>query len=87
MKYGVFSALIISVLWGLLAIAQLWFELLSVEVFTKITVTVAILEAIIIIATLVIREYLTDKKLKKIIFSGISIIVENLQIITRGGKI
>lgn len=28
-----------------------------------------------------------DKKLKKIIFSGISIIVENLQIITRGGKI
>ena len=65
MKCGVFSALIISVLWGLLAIAQLWFELLSVEVFTKITVTVAILEAIIIIATLVIREYLTDKKLKK----------------------
>ena len=65
MKYGVFSALIISVLWGLLAIAQLWFEWLSVEVFTKITVTVAILEAIIIIATLVLREYLTDKKLKK----------------------
>ncbi|WP_180035783.1 hypothetical protein [Acinetobacter sp. YH12250] len=65
MKYGVFSALIISVLWGLLAMAQLWSKLLSVEVFTKLTVTVAILEAIIIIATLVIREYLTDKKMKK----------------------
>ncbi|WP_218955513.1 hypothetical protein [Acinetobacter sp. YH12094] len=45
--------------------AQLWSKLLSVEVFTKLTVTVAILEAIIIIATLVIREYLTDKKMKK----------------------
>ncbi|WP_180063816.1 hypothetical protein [Acinetobacter sp. YH16042] len=65
MKYGVFSALIISILWGLLAIAQLWFEWLSADVFIKITVTAAILEVIIIIATLVIREYLTDKKLKK----------------------
>lgn len=65
MKYGVFSALFISILWGVLAIVQLWFEPLSIEVFTKVTVTAAILVVIIVIATLVIREYLSDQKLKK----------------------
>ena len=65
MKYGVFSALFISILWGILAIAQLWFEPLSIEVFTKVTITAAILVVIIVIATLVIREYLSDEKLKK----------------------
>lgn len=65
MKYGVFSALFISILWGVLAIAQLWFEPLSIEVFTKVTVTAATLVVIIVIATLVIREYLSDQKLKK----------------------
>ena len=65
MKYGVFSALFISILWGVLAITQLWFEPLSIEVFTKVTITAAILVVIIVIATLVIREYLSDQKLKK----------------------
>ncbi|QCO22033.1 hypothetical protein D9K79_10570 [Acinetobacter cumulans] len=65
MKYGVFSALIISVLWGILAIAQLWFSPLSSEIFTKVTISAGILVAIIVLSTIVIREFLTDQKLRK----------------------
>lgn len=65
MKYAVFSALAISILWALLAIAQLWFSLLSAEVFLKISISAGILVGIIIIATLVVREYLSEKQLKK----------------------
>ncbi|NWK75269.1 hypothetical protein HYG93_13550 [Acinetobacter sp. SwsAc6] len=65
MKYGVFSALIISVLWCILAIAQLWFSPLSSEIFTKVTISAGILVAIIVLSTIVIREFLTDQKLRK----------------------
>ncbi|RKG50085.1 hypothetical protein D7V64_13210 [Acinetobacter cumulans] len=65
MKYGVFSALIISVLWGILAIAQLWFSPLSSEIFTKVTISAGILVAIIVLSTIVIREFLTDQNLRK----------------------
>ena len=65
MKYGVFSALIISVLWGILAIAQLWFSPLSSEIFTKVTISAGILVAIIVLSTIVIRQFLTDQKLRK----------------------
>ncbi len=64
MKYGVFSALIISVLWGILAIAQLWFSPLSSEIFTKVTISAGILVAIIVLSTIVIREFLADQKLR-----------------------
>ena len=65
MKYGVISALFISILWSVLAILQLWFSILDTDVFVKLTVTAGILLVIIMIVTLVIREYLSDKQLKK----------------------
>lgn len=65
MKYGVISALFISILWSILAILQLWFSILDTDVFVKLTVTAGILLVIIVIVTLVIREYLSDKQLKK----------------------
>ena len=65
MKYGVISALFISILWSVLAILQLWFSILETDVFVKLTVTTGILLVIIVIVTLVIREYLSDKQLKK----------------------
>lgn len=65
MKYGVISALFISILWSVLAILQLWFSILDTDVFVKLTVTAGILLVIIVIVTLVIREYLSDKQLKK----------------------
>lgn len=65
MKYGVISALFVAVSWALLAILQLWFSIFEAGVFFKLTMTAAILVVIIVIVTLVIREYLTDKQLKK----------------------
>ena len=65
MEYGIFSALNILIYGRCFSIAQLLFKLLSVEVFAKLTLTAGILVVIIVITTLVIRQYFSEKKLKK----------------------
>lgn len=66
MEYGIFSALNILIYGRCFSIAQLLFKLLSVEVFAKLTLTAGILVVVIIvITTLVIREYLFEEQLKK----------------------
>jgi hypothetical protein len=64
MKFGVISALAVTVAWALLALAQLWLAPLSAEVFVRISVTAALIVALIVIVTLVVREYLSEKRLK-----------------------
>ena len=64
MKLGVISALAVTVLWSLLALAQLWFAPLSAELFIRITVSAALIVAVIVGITLVLREYLSEKRLK-----------------------
>ena len=64
MKLGVISALAVTVLWSLLALAQLWFAPLSADLFLRITVSAALVVAVIVIITLVVREYLSEKRLK-----------------------
>lgn len=64
MKLGVISALAVTVLWSLLALGQLWFSPLSAELFVRITVSAALIVAVIVIITLVVREYLSEKRLK-----------------------
>ena len=65
MEYCIFSALNILIYGRCFSIALLLFKLLSVEVFAKLTLTAGILVVIIVITTLVIREYFSEKKLKK----------------------
>ena len=64
MKTGVIIGLGLFVAWVLLALAQLWFTPLSAEVFVKLTVTAAVIETVVIIVTLVLREYRSEKELK-----------------------
>ncbi|MBD9482210.1 hypothetical protein IB229_04460 [Pseudomonas sp. PDM14] len=64
MKTGVIIGLSLFVAWALLALAQLWFTPLSAEVFVKLTVTAAVIETVVIIVTLVLREYRSEKELK-----------------------
>lgn len=64
MKLGVISALAVTVLWSLLALAQLWFAPLSADLFIRITVSAALIVAVIVVITLVVREYLSEKRLK-----------------------
>jgi len=64
MKYGVAICLIIAVLWAGMALLQLWFSLLSAEIFTKLSITAVVLIGVVMLVSLGIREYLTDKDLK-----------------------
>ena len=64
MKLAVISGISIFVAWVMLALAQLWFEPLTGEVFFKISVSAGMVLILIIIVSLAIREYLTDKDLK-----------------------
>lgn len=50
---------------GGLAIAQLWWAPLDAPTFLKVSVTAAILEGLVVIVTLAVREYLSDRRLKR----------------------
>lgn len=64
MKTGLLTALGIAVAWALLAIAQIWIEPVSAQVFVKLSITAGILIAIILVVTLAVREYFTEKKMR-----------------------
>lgn len=64
MKIGVGICLTIVVLWTGLALLQLWFSLLAIDVFIKISISAIVVIAAVLLVSLGIREYLTDKDLK-----------------------
>lgn len=64
MKTGFLAALGIAVAWALLAIAQIWIQPVSAQVFLKLSITAGILIAIILVVTLAVREYFTEKKMR-----------------------
>ncbi|PPD34262.1 MAG: hypothetical protein CTY19_05280 [Methylomonas sp.] len=64
MKFGVGICLAIVVLWAGLALLQLWFSLLAIEVFIKISISAIVIIAAVLLVSLGIREYLSDKELK-----------------------
>lgn len=64
MKTGFLTALCIAVAWALLAIAQLWIQPVSAQVFVKLSITAGILIAIILVVTLAVREYFSEKKMR-----------------------
>lgn len=64
MKTGLLTALGIAVAWALLAIAQIWIQPVSAQVFVKLSITAGILIAIILVVTLAVREYFTEKKMR-----------------------
>ncbi len=65
MKTGAIICSAIAVIWVLLALLQLWFTLFSYEVFFKISVSAGLLFGIVLGLSLVIREYVHEKDLKK----------------------
>lgn len=62
MRTGAIVCLTIFVLWVAIALLQLWFDLLSGEVFMKLTITAAALFAVVLGVALVVREYVDEKK-------------------------
>ena len=64
MKIGVGICLIIVVLWAGVALLQLWFSWLAIDVFIKLSISAIVIIAAVLLVSLGIREYLTDKDLK-----------------------
>jgi hypothetical protein len=64
MKIGIIACLSITIAWVFLAIAQLWFQIVSSDVFLKLSTTAGLVVVIVLVVTLAIREYLTDKEMK-----------------------
>ena len=64
MKTGSLICLALFILGSLLSLAQLWFEPLTAEVFTKLIVTLVILFVVVLGVTLVRNEYIENKKMK-----------------------
>ncbi|MCX7089746.1 MAG: hypothetical protein NTV00_17050 [Methylococcales bacterium] len=65
MKIGAIICSAIAVIWVLLALLQLWFSLFSLDIFIKLSVSAALLFVIVLVLSLVIREYISDKKMKE----------------------
>ncbi|MGR8953456.1 MAG: hypothetical protein ACU83V_13745 [Gammaproteobacteria bacterium] len=64
MKVGAITCLLIFVTWVIIALLQLWFDLLSAAVFWKLTLTAGALFVVVLGIALVVREYIENKKLK-----------------------
>lgn len=64
MKTGIIVCSMIGVAWVVLALVQLWFAPLTAGVFLKLSVTAGLLFVVTLVISLVVREYLSEKKLK-----------------------
>jgi len=65
MKFAAYAAAFLIVCWSLATVAQLWWGLLSSETYWKLTLTVVVLGGGIVLASLIVREYLRDERMKK----------------------
>jgi len=65
MKIGAIICLSIFVAWVFMSLLQLWFSILSSNMFWKLTITAGALFVVVLAISLVVREYIADKKLKE----------------------
>ena len=65
MKYGSIVCTLLFVLGVLLSLAQLWFSPLNPELFWKLLITIGAFFIIALAITLVFKEYLSEKEMKK----------------------
>lgn len=64
MKLTAYTSIFIVLGWTGLAIAQLWFQPISMELFVKLTITAALGLAAAFVAGVIFREYGNDKVMK-----------------------
>lgn len=65
MRLAAYAAAFLIVGWSLLTVAQLWLGVLSAQDYWKVTLTVLILGGGIVLASLIVREYQRDERMKK----------------------
>ena len=65
MKYGSIICTTLFVIGVVLSLVQLWFSPFEAEIFTKILITLAAIFVIALGVSLVFKEYISDKEMKK----------------------
>lgn len=65
MKLASIISIVIILAWVSMSAAEIWFDIMSVEMYWKITLTMLLVGGGVILASLVAREYLGEKKMKK----------------------
>ena len=64
MKIGAIVCLVIFVSWVALALLELWFNIVSGDLFWKLTITAAAFFVVVLGISLVVNEYIENKKSK-----------------------
>lgn len=64
MKSGIIACCALAIVWVVLAVIQLWFAPLAGETFVKITITLALAFTVVLLLSLVVREYMSEKNMK-----------------------
>lgn len=65
MKLAAYTAIFLVVSWAILSVMQLWGDIFTEDMYWKITLTMLLIGGGIVIASLIAKEYLEDKQLKK----------------------
>lgn len=65
MKTTSWICIVAIAIYAVLALLQLWFSAFDAVIFGKISITFGIVIGALVIATLIRREYISDKKMKE----------------------
>ena len=65
MKYGSIVCTVLFVLGIILSLAQMWFDILDTGLFFKLLITISAFFVISLGITLVFKEYLSEKEMKR----------------------
>lgn len=65
MRTGAIVCLMLFICAAVLGLLQMWFTVMSWETFIKVMITLSVLFVIALAVTLVLKEYVENKELKK----------------------
>ena len=65
MKLASIITIGLLVIWVSMAILDMWFDIVSWDVFIKLTITLGLLAVVALIIAIAKREYVDEKELKK----------------------
>ncbi len=65
MKIASIVSILIIISWSALTITEVWFDVVSAEIYWKITLTMALVGGGVVIASLIAKEYFSEKQMKK----------------------
>ena len=65
MRIAVITAIITIISWSALTVVKLWGGVMSTDLYWKISFTMAVIGGGIVLSALIVKEYQSEKQLKK----------------------